>query len=100
MSRVVSLPRLLEAPAASGHSPTACVLVIVGDRTVGLGYHDGMDLGFVATDERFRLLEGSRFRRIEQIEQAARHLAAAASPAGDAAETCVRPRLVWSRELG
>jgi hypothetical protein len=43
----------------------------------GLALRERGGFSFVAADPRFRLLEGSRFRRVEQVEAAARNLARA-----------------------
>jgi hypothetical protein len=49
----------------------------VGDIAAGLAVRERGGFSFVAADPRFRLLEGSRFRRVEQVEAAARNLARA-----------------------
>lgn len=41
----------------------------------GLALRERGGFSFVAADSRFRLLEGSRFRRVEQVEAAVRNLA-------------------------
>lgn len=45
--------------------------------SAGLALRERGGFSFVAVDPRFRLLEGSRFRRVEQVEAAVRNLARA-----------------------
>jgi hypothetical protein len=98
MGQVTTLRLGQFAPSLEEDTP-ACWLVIVEERHVGLGFRDGTEMGFVATDPRFRLIEGSRFRRIEQLEQAARNLSRALSPCPEQ-DPYPRPRLIWSRQSG
>lgn len=43
--------------------------------SAGLALRERSGFSFIAADPRFRLLEGSRFRRVEQVEAAVRNLA-------------------------
>jgi hypothetical protein len=45
--------------------------VVVDDQHVGLLVRAGDGFRFVAADPAFRLLDGSRFRRLEQVQRAA-----------------------------
>lgn len=47
----------------------------IGDVSAGLALRERGGFSFVAADPRFRLLDGSRFRRLAQLEEAARNLA-------------------------
>jgi hypothetical protein len=58
----------------------AFVIAIEG-RHVGLAVAGDGGFHFVAADPDYRLLDGSRFRRIEQVEHAARRLTRAVSQA-------------------
>lgn len=49
----------------------------IGDVSAGLALRERGGFSFVAADPRFRLLDGSRFRRLAQLEEAARNLARA-----------------------
>jgi hypothetical protein len=46
----------------------------IGDVSAGLALRERGGFSFVAADPRFRLLDGSRFRRLAQLEEAARNL--------------------------
>jgi hypothetical protein len=50
------------------------VIIIVGGRQVGTAVNQSGMFHFFATDPSFALLDGSAFRRIDQVEQAARNL--------------------------
>jgi hypothetical protein len=71
------LRRLFSSPGCAPMDDRGPRLLQAAGRHVGFSYRDGVDHRFVATDPRFGLLEGSRFRRPEQLQQAAEHLAAA-----------------------
>ena len=45
--------------------------VVVDDEHVGLLVRVGDGFRFIAADPAFRLLDGSRFRRLEQVQRAA-----------------------------
>lgn len=47
----------------------------IGDVSAGLALRERGGFSFVAADPRFRVLDGSRFRRLAQLEEAARNLA-------------------------
>lgn len=51
------------------------VLIEVDDVAAGIAIREGCGFRFVAVDPRFSLLDGSRFYRLHQAEQAARKLA-------------------------
>lgn len=66
----------------SGPPPRVNAFVIaVEGRHVGLAVAGDGGFHFVAADPDYRLLDGSRFRRIEQVEHAARRLTRAVRPA-------------------
>ena len=71
------LRRLFAGPGRAQTEARGLRLLQIAGRHVGFGYREGMDYRFVAIDTRFALLEGSRFRRPEQLQEAAEHLAAA-----------------------
>jgi hypothetical protein len=50
------------------------VIIVVGGRQVGTAVHQAGMFHFFATDASFALLDGSSFRRLDQVEQAARRL--------------------------
>jgi hypothetical protein len=50
------------------------VIIIVGGRQVGAAVQQAGMFHFFATDPSFELLDGSAFRRLDQVELAARHL--------------------------
>ena len=52
-------------------------LVAADERHVGVAVRQDRGLEFTATDPAFALLDGSRFHRLEQLEQAARTMARA-----------------------
>jgi hypothetical protein len=62
----------------------ASLHVVVDDRHVGLLVRAGEGFRFIAADPAFRLLDGSGFRRLEQVQDAAgamkRALCEAAAP--------------------
>lgn len=47
--------------------------------SAGLALRERGGFSFIAADPRFRVLDGSRFRRLAQLEEAARNLARATS---------------------
>lgn len=49
----------------------------IGDISAGIALRERGGFSFVAADPRFRVLDGSRFRRLAQLEEAARTLARA-----------------------
>ena len=55
------------------------VVVEIDDVPAGIALPEKNGYRFVAVDPRFRLLDGSRFRRVSQAEIAARNLFAAQS---------------------
>jgi hypothetical protein len=55
-------------------------IIEVGDVAAGVAIREHGGYSFVAADRRFRLLDGSRFKQVRQIETAARGLLRAASP--------------------
>lgn len=68
---VAESPGTFEAPA---------VLIEIEDSPAGLAFRERGGFRFIAVDRRFRLLDGSRFRRISQIEVAVRSMLRAATP--------------------
>ena len=67
-------------------------LVAADQRPIGIAVRQGRGLAFTATDPSFALLDGSRFHRLEHLEQAARRLArAVGSP---------EPRVLTTRPRG
>lgn len=57
------------------------VTIEIDDITAGLALRERTGFRFIASDTRFRLLDGSRFRRLNQIEAAARRMVLAHSAA-------------------
>jgi hypothetical protein len=55
----------------------AAAFVAVGERQLGVAVRQNGALRFIATDAAFAVLDGSRFHRVEQLEQAAKNLARA-----------------------
>jgi hypothetical protein len=51
------------------------LLIRLGRQVVGIAVAAGDGFQFLATDSDFELLDGSRFRRLEQVEEAVRRLA-------------------------
>jgi hypothetical protein len=73
-------------------SDLATALVAAGKGYIGVVVRQDCGVEFTATDPSFALLDGSRFRRLEQLEQAARTMArAVGSP---------EPRVVPTRSRG
>ena len=62
--------------SAANENYSAYAIEVAGI-AAGLALRERGGFSFVAADPRFRLLEGSRFRRVEQVEAAARNLARA-----------------------
>lgn len=56
------------------------ITIEVEDITAGIALRERSGYRFIASDPRFRLLDGSQFRRLHQIETAARHLVRASLP--------------------
>lgn len=54
--------------------------IVVGGKQVGLAVQRGNGFCFVATRPGFELLDGSRFWRIEEVQESARRLWRAISP--------------------
>ena len=50
------------------------VIIMIGGRQVGVAVRQAQAFHFLATDPSFQLLDGSSFRRIDQVERSARHL--------------------------
>ena len=58
--------------AESVHSIGAQAFVIeIGEVAAGLAVRERGGFSFVATDRRFNVLDGSKFKRIQQLENAA-----------------------------
>ncbi|HET6466970.1 MAG TPA: hypothetical protein VFG43_01205 [Geminicoccaceae bacterium] len=58
--------------------PTPSAMVIsLADHEIGVAIRRPDGFQFIASDPQFRVLDGSRFRRLEQLEQAAHKLARA-----------------------
>ncbi len=55
------------------------LIVEIQDIPAGIAIRERGGFRFVAVDQRFRLLDGSRFRRFEQLTLAARRIFQAAS---------------------
>lgn len=68
---IVNVPGLASAPAFT---------IEVDEIAAGVALRERSGFRFVAADPRFRLLDGSQFRRLHQVEQAARNLARANLP--------------------
>jgi len=47
-------------------------IIEIGDVAAGIALRERGGYSFVASDRPFRVLDGSRFRRVQQIESAAR----------------------------
>lgn len=58
---------------------TRTLPVVVEDRPVGLLLKAGRSFRFIAADPAYRLLDGSRFMRLEQVQRAAHAMKHAAS---------------------
>jgi hypothetical protein len=59
--------------AESVHNIGAQAFVIeIGDISAGVAVRERGGFAFVATDRRFNVLDGSKFKRIQQVENAAR----------------------------
>ena len=59
--------------AESVHNIGAQAFVIeIGDISAGVAVRERGGFSFVATDRRFNVLDGSKFKRIQQVENAAR----------------------------
>jgi len=56
---------------------TGAVLIEIADQPAGIALLDGSAYRFIAVDPRFRILDGSRFKKPVQAEVAARNLFAA-----------------------
>jgi len=59
---------------------TGAVLIEIADQPAGIALPDGSAYRFIAVDPRFRILDGSRFKKPVQAEIAARNLLAAQEP--------------------
>ena len=57
--------------------------VSVADLLVGIIVDDERGFRFVAVDRRFRVLDGSSFRRLDDARQAASRVARATAPIGE-----------------
>ncbi len=61
--------------AETVHSIGAQAFIIeIGDIPAGLALRERGGFSFVATDRRFNVLDGSKFKRIHQLESAARNV--------------------------
>jgi hypothetical protein len=70
-----------------------CALpVIVDNQPIGLLLEAGQGFRFVAADPAFRLLDGSRFFRLEQVQRAAGAMKRALAERGPGARITSRPR--------
>ncbi len=56
-------------------SEPAALVITVADRDVGVAIRERGGFQFIAADPSFAVLDGSRFRRIDQLERAASNLA-------------------------
>jgi len=56
-------------------SQPAAFAIEVADLAAGLALREGGGFRFVATDRRFQALDGTVYRRLDQLERAARRLA-------------------------
>ncbi|MFA5119974.1 hypothetical protein [Zavarzinia sp.] len=65
---------------SEGVDSTPAFTIEVDDVVAGLALRERSGFSFVAADPRFRLLDGSRFRRLHQIEAAARNVLRASLP--------------------
>jgi hypothetical protein len=59
---------------------TQAYLIAVDRRRVGVAVTSGQGYRFIAADPDFRPLDGSSFRRLDQLERAAERLARAVRP--------------------
>jgi hypothetical protein len=71
--------------AASSHAASS-LHVVVDDQHVGMLLRFGDGFRFVAADPAFRLLDGSGFRRLEQVQRAAAAMKRALCPGGPQGE--------------
>jgi hypothetical protein len=60
---------------------TQAYVVAVNRRRIGVAVTAGQGFRFIAADPEFRPLDGSSFRHLAQLEQAAARLARAVGPA-------------------
>ena len=76
--------------------PTAMVITLTC-RHVGIAMPAEEGFEFVATDPDFELLDGSSFRRLEQLEQAARSMARVVkgSSSSEMIAVPITARLLW-----
>ncbi|MDD3446401.1 MAG: hypothetical protein PHS60_13375 [Zavarzinia sp.] len=65
---------------AGGSAAAPAITIEIDDITAGIAIRERAGFTFIASDSRFRLLDGSRFRRLQQIEAAARRMIAAHLP--------------------
>jgi hypothetical protein len=79
----------IESPSLTSNR---AVVIEIGDVPAGIALPEKVGYRFVAVDQRFRLLDGSRFRRLSQAELAARNLFAALTPEVGTERTRRRPR--------
>ncbi len=56
-------------------TPETSFIINIDGTYVGLAQQDGANLRFIASDPRFSILDGSRFRRPDQLYQAVRTMA-------------------------
>jgi hypothetical protein len=56
-------------------SQPSALVISIADRDVGVAIRERGGFQFVAADPSFAVLDGSRFRRIDQLERAASNLA-------------------------
>jgi hypothetical protein len=61
-----------EIPHAFGGAEA--FIIEIDDVAAGLALRERGGFRFVAADRRFHILDGSRFKRVAQVEQAARNL--------------------------
>lgn len=62
------------------NAETQAYLIAVDRRRVGVAVTAGEGYRFIAADPDFRPLDGSRFRHLAQLEQAAERMARSISP--------------------
>ncbi|MDX2266157.1 MAG: hypothetical protein NW215_14450 [Hyphomicrobiales bacterium] len=67
-------------PSRRSPAPLSPVVITVGGVCAGFAINEAGGFRFVGGHPRFNLLDGSRFRRLDDVKNAARHLFAAASP--------------------
>lgn len=53
---------------------TQAFIIEIGDVAAGLAVRERGGFSFVATDRRFNVLDGSKFKRVQQLENAARNV--------------------------